>query len=99
MPAGGSTALRLNLFDNVVLTGLIERWTPTFSGGYTLSGRLAEVPGGTVTLVVNGSVVAGTVRMPATTYRIRPTGRGSHSIVQIDPSQFSWRCGTEHRPQ
>ncbi|MCY3756237.1 MAG: leucine-rich repeat domain-containing protein [Acidobacteria bacterium] len=99
VPAGGSTALRLNLFDDVVLTGLIERWTPTYSGGYALSGRLAEVPGGTVTLVVNGSVVAGTVRMTGTTYRIRPTGRGSHSIIQIDPSQFSWRCGTELRPQ
>ena len=84
VPAGGSTALRLNLFDDVILTGLIERWTPTYSGGNALSGRLAEVPGGTVTLVVNGSVVAGTVRMPSTTYRIRPTGRGSHSIVQID---------------
>ncbi len=99
LPAGGRTALRLNLFDDLVLTGLIERRTPTFSGGHALSGRLAEVPGGTVTLVVNGSVVAGTVRLPGATYRIRPTGSGSHSIVQLDPSQFSWRCGTERRPQ
>ena len=99
LPAGGSAALRLNLFDDLVLTGLIERRTPTFSGGHALSGRLAGVPGGTVTLVVNGSVVAGEVRLPGATFRIRPTGRGIHSIVHFDPSQLSWRCGAEPRPQ
>ena len=99
LPAGGRTALRLNLFDDLVLTGLIERRTPTFSGGHALSGRLAGVQEGTLTLVVNGSVVAGTVRLPGATYRIRPTGSGSHSIVHIDPSRFSWRCGTQPRPQ
>ena len=92
LPAGGSTALRLNLFDDVVLTGIIERWTPTYSGGFALSGRLVGVPGGSVTLVVNGSVVAGTVRLPGATYRIRPAGAGRHAIMQVDPSQFLQEC-------
>ena len=89
---GEATALRLNLFDDVALMGIIERWTPTYSGGTALSGRLAGVPGGTVTLVVNGSVVAGTVRIPGATYRIRPAGAGRHAIMQVDPSQLLQEC-------
>ena len=91
---GESTALRLNLFDDLVLTGIIERWTPTYSGGYALSGRLAGVAEGRVTLVVNGSVVAGTVRLPGATYRIRPTGAGRHAIIQVDPSRLPVGCET-----
>ena len=93
-PDGGRTALRLNLFDDLVLTGIIERRTPTYSGGYALSGRLAGVVGGSLTVVVNGSVVAGTVRIPGATYRIRPAGAGRHAITQIDPSQLPQGCGT-----
>ena len=89
---GESSALRLNLFDDVVLTGTIERRTLTFSGGYALSGRLAGVAEGRVTLVVNGSVVAGTVRLAGATYRIRPSGAGRHAILQIDPSQLPQGC-------
>ena len=91
---GEPRALRLNLFENVVLTGIIERWAPTLSGGTALSGRLAGVPGGTVTLVVNGSLVAGTVRLPGSTYRIRPAGGGSHFIIQVDPSLLPQGCVT-----
>ena len=43
---------------------------------------------GTVTLVVNGEVVAGTVRTPAATYRIRPAGGGLHAVSQIDLSRL-----------
>ena len=84
----GPPTLTLNLFDDVVLTGIVERRTPTFSGGYALSGRLAGVESGTLTLVVNGNLVAGTVRTPSATYRIRPAGRGRHAITRIDPSQL-----------
>ncbi|MDE2965548.1 MAG: leucine-rich repeat domain-containing protein [Acidobacteriota bacterium] len=96
VPDGGNAALTLNLFEDVILTGIIRQRTPTYSGGYALSGPVYGVPEGRVTLVVNGSVVAGTVRMPGATYRIRPTGGGGHAIVRIDPSQLPWRCGTEH---
>ena len=91
---GGSTVLRLNLFDDVALTGIIERRTPTYSGGYALSGRLAGVAEGRVTLVVNGSVVAGTVRLRGATYRIRPAGAGRHAIIQVDPSRLPVGCET-----
>ena len=43
---------------------------------------------GTMTLVVNGEVVAGTVRTPEATYRIRPTGAGLHAVSQVELSRL-----------
>ncbi len=83
-----SGVLRLNFFDDASFTGLVERVAPTFSGGYSLAGRLAGVAMGTVTLVVNGDVVAGTVRTLKATYRIRPAGIGLHAVSEIDPARL-----------
>ena len=86
----GATAaeLPLNLFDDAVFTGLVEETEPTFSGGYALSGRLAGVELGTVTLVVNGGVVAGLVWTPEATYRVSPADGGLHTISQVDRSSL-----------
>ena len=81
-----SPTLTLNLFDEVVFSGIVERTAPTLSGGYVLSGRLDDVALGTFTLVVNGEMVAGTVLTPQATYRIRSSGGRLHTIRQIDPS-------------
>ena len=86
--AAPSGVLTLNLFDNASFTGLVQSVASTFSGGYSLSGPLAGVEMGTMTLVVNGDVVAGTVRTPEVTYRIRPAGAGLHAVSQIDPSRL-----------
>ena len=89
--------LTLNLFDDVAVTGMILNRTPTYSGGYALSGHLSGIAGGTMTLVVNGAVIAGTVRVPGATFQIRSAGTGRHSISQIDPSRYALRCGTGQR--
>ena len=83
-----SGVLTLNLFDDTSFTGLVQSVAPTFSGGYSLSGPLAAVELGTMTLVVNGETVAGTVRTPEATYRIRPAGAALHVVSQIDPSRL-----------
>ena len=80
--------LTLNLFADATFTGVVERTAPTFSGGYTLSGRLTGVEHGNVTLVVNGGVVAGRVWTPEATYRISPSGGGLHAIQQVDPARL-----------
>ena len=85
-PETTSPTLTLNLFDDVVFSGIVERTSPTSSGGYVLSGRLEGIELGTMTLVVNGEVVAGTVLTPQATYRIRSAGGRLHAIRQIDPS-------------
>ena len=41
-----------------------------------------------MTLVVNRNVVAGTIRTPTATFRIRPAGVGRHAVMQIDPSRL-----------
>ncbi len=76
--------LALNLFEDATFTGLVARTAPTFSGGYVLSGRLAGVENGTMTLVVNGNIIAGRVWTPEATYRISPADGGFHAIQQVD---------------
>ena len=89
--ATGKTAtpqtLVLNLFDDVVFTGIVEHVEPT-SSGRVLWGRLDGVELGTMTLVVNGKVVAGTVRTPDAVYTIRTAGDGAYVIRQIDESSL-----------
>lgn len=88
-----SRRLTLNLFDDVVFTGIVERRAPTFSGGYSLTGSLAEDPMGSMALVVNGETVAGTVRTPTATYRIRAQGPGRYAVTEIDSSKLPADCG------
>ena len=79
--------LVLNLFDDVVFTGLVEQVEPT-SSGHALRGKLEGVELGTFTLVVNGSVVVGTVRTHERVYTIRTVGVGTYVIRQIDESSL-----------
>ena len=92
VPASDAT-LTLNLFEDVVFTGIVERTAPTFSGGYSISGRLVGNPPGTLTLVVNGETVAGTVRTLRGTYRIRSVGRGRYAISEVEEPPLN--CGVE----
>ncbi len=81
-----SPTLRLNLFEDVLLGAVVDRTGPT-SAGYWLSGQVEGSPLSSVTLVVNGDVVAGTVRTLAGTFSIRTAGNdGILAIREIDPS-------------
>ena len=82
--SGPSGVLTLNLFDDTSFTGLVQSVAPSFSGDYSLSDPLAGVEMGTMTLVLNGEVVAGTVRTPEAVYRIRPAAAGLHAVSEID---------------
>ena len=79
--------LVLNLFDDVVFTGIVEHVEPTASG-HAVWGRLEGVELGTLTLVVNGSIVVGTVRTLDAVYSIRTAGDGTYVIRQIDESSL-----------
>ena len=79
--------LVLNLFDDVVLTGIVEHVEPTASG-HAFWGSLDGVELGTMTLVVNGKIVVGTVRTPEAVYTIRTAGDGKYVIRQIDESSL-----------
>ena len=92
VPALGTT-LTFNLFDDVVVTGIVERTAPTFSGGYSVAGHLVEEPLGTLTLVVNGETVAGTVRTVGETYHIRSVGDGLYAISEVEEPPLN--CGVD----
>ncbi|MYC08225.1 MAG: hypothetical protein F4X57_13810 [Chloroflexi bacterium] len=77
----------LNLFEDAVFTGRIEHVEPTASG-YAFWGDLDDVELGTMTMVVNGDVVVGTVRTPQAVYTITTTSTGSYVIRQIDESDL-----------
>jgi len=95
-----NATLALNLFDEVLLSAVVERAAPTASGiGYALSGRinLAILSGrivdgdfGAMTLLVydedEGTMVTGTVNASIGTFTIRPIGDGMHSIREVDTS-------------
>ena len=83
--ARGPATLTLNLFDDAVFRARVERGAATGSG-YALTGRLEGVPFGTMALVVNGPVVAGTVRTPEATWRIRSAGNRLFLVRQVDLS-------------
>ena len=85
--------LILNLFQDVVFTGTVEHTAPTSSGGYSISGRLVEEPLGTLTVVVNGETVAGSVRTLGGTYRIRSVGGGLYAISEVEEPPLN--CGVE----
>ena len=74
--------LALNLFPDAEYEAIVDRTEKTFSGGYSLSGSLAGEPLASVTLVVNGTTVAGSVRTSQATYRIRSVGVGRYAIAR-----------------
>ena len=94
-PAPGTT-LTLNLFDDTVVTSIVEWTEPTFSGGYSVSGRLVGDPLGSMTLVVNGERVVGTVQSPEGTYRIRSVGDGLFTISEVEEPPLNCEVETPH---
>ena len=75
---------RLNLFENAEFDWVVDR-TATTERGYSLSGPLAGVEGGTATLVVNGGMAVGSAWTPNGAYRIRTVGR-TQIIERVEPS-------------
>ncbi len=73
----------LNLLEDVRFQAVFDDAAPTL-WGYSLSGRLKGERFGTVTLVVNGNIVAGTVRTTTTTYSIRSVGVGIHVVEEVE---------------
>ena len=95
LPAPGTT-LTLNLFDDTVVTGIVEQTAPTFSGGYSLSGHLVEEPLGSLTIVVNGETVAGTVRLLGETYRIQSVGAGRYTVSEVEEPPLNCEVAEPH---
>ena len=90
---GLGVALTLNLFEDTVVRGTVEWTEPTFSGGYSVSGRLIGEPLGTMTLVVNGERVVGSVQTRDRSYNIRSVGAGLSVVSEVEEEAL--KCGIE----
>ena len=80
------TLLRLHLFDDDLLSAVVDRTGPT-SAGYWLSGAITEPVSGELTVVVNGRTIAGTVwSYSGRLYKIRTVDNGNILIRQVEAS-------------
>ena len=80
---GRPSRARLKLFEGAEFDWRPERTAATATG-YSLSGPLAGIEGGTATLVVNGDVAVGSAWTPDGAYRIRTVGQ-LQVIERIEP--------------
>ena len=78
-------ALRLNLFEDVVVESLVESVDSTASG-YSWSGSVAGDALGSVAMAVNHGAVSGVVRTRGRVYTIRSNGSGRYAIREVDRS-------------
>lgn len=90
---GGSTLI-LNLFDDVTVEAVFDRFDPN-PRGTTWVGHVRGIAGSTVTLVYRDGLVTGSIVTPEAAYTLRPVGnaapRGAgsgflHRVSQVDQS-------------
>lgn len=91
--AGREARLLLNLMENVEFEAVFDRSSATMTG-FALSGRLATHGASSVTVVLNGDVLAGTIWAPDGTFRI--SGTAERTVIrQLGPGM---RCHLEPLP-
>ena len=73
--------VRLNLFPDTIVEGLIEHrdFTPS---GWSWGGGLVGDPHGSAAVAVNGSTVHGIIRSGGRIYTVRSDGAGGHEISE-----------------
>ena len=85
MASAPGTPLILNLCADSVVTARVEQTAPTFSGGYSVAGRMVGELLGSMTLMVNRETVVGTVRLVGEeTYHLRSVGEGLYTISEVE---------------
>ena len=85
---GTSPRLTLNLFPDVCVVARRERATEPGGGVVQWEGRVAGASPGTATLVIDGPVMVGTIRIGGQVYEIRYLGDGVHVVTDVDSSKF-----------
>lgn len=80
--ASGAVPVRLNLFDDLDVDAAFERTADT-RFGYSLSGHIAGDPLGSVTLVVNGGLVAAAVHSKAGAFVIGSRNGAVHTVEEM----------------
>ena len=80
--------ITLNLFPDVCVIAQRERMTDLGRGQVQWDGRVPGATPGTATLVIDGALMVGTVRLGREVYEIRYLGEGVHVVTDVDLSKF-----------
>ncbi len=80
--------IALNLFPDVCVIAQRERATDLGRGQVQWEGRVPGPSPGTVTLVTEGAIMVGSIRIGADVYEIRYLGDGVHVVTDVDPSKL-----------
>jgi hypothetical protein len=80
--------LTLNLFPDVCVIAWRDRATALERGAVQWEGRVPGAWPGTATLVIDGAIMVGTIRIGGDVYEIRYLGHGVHAVTDVDPSKF-----------
>ena len=86
VPAGEEPKIQISLVRDVRFTAVIDTVQHTQSG-YGMSGNLEGTQFGTMSMVVNGDIVAGTVQSREALYEIRTLDDRKYSIEKVDTTQ------------
>ena len=87
--SGGEDTIILNLFDDVSLTAVKERFESRELGNrYTWFGRIEGMDHSQVIIVVENGSMAANITLPDGNYQVRSDGNGIHAIYKIDQSAF-----------
>ena len=86
VPAGEEPKIQISLVRDVRFTAVIDTVQHTKSG-YGMSGNLEGTQFGTMSMVVNGDIVAGTVQSREALYEIKTLDDRKYSIEKVDAAQ------------
>lgn len=86
--AATADKLVLNLFQDVVLTALLDRVESNSPDSFSWIGHLEGVENSQVILVVGNGLMAGNITLPGAFYQVRYAGNGIHAVYEIDQSGF-----------
>jgi len=81
-------AITLKLFDDMELTIVPERIEGKNDKTFNLIGKLQQKEEGHAIFVVKDGNIVGNIRTDGKLFKIRPTGDGSHEVIDVDLSKM-----------
>ena len=86
--ARAADRVTLDLFPDVCVTAIREQATDLAPGKVQWIGRVEGAPHGTAILVIDDTLMVGTVTIDRQVFRISYVGDGVHAVADIDQSAF-----------
>lgn len=87
-PLEANSQVSLNLFDDVLYTGIVTRAEQNGTTGYTWSGRLKEKSGGYFYLLTYEGALIAHIASPEGVYEVSFAGDGLYRVVQFDHARM-----------